>query len=231
PIAEKSTTAERLRKIMQPNERSRILNTRAARHSVCGVGSSTASGFSRSPDMSLTATATLTADTGQPARCSEPYDAVCKVMLIGDSGVGKTSFLHQFKDAKFPGSTFITTVGVDYTGLFAPKLQVWDTAGTERYRSISNAYYRDADAILLFYDITNRQSFNSVRSWLADIKDHASPGVYVMLLGNKSDADARGRCQPPRGQKLAKEDSISCFMETSAKTGHQVELCHKIIGR
>uniref|UniRef100_A0A1I8HX11 RAB37, member RAS oncogene family n=1 Tax=Macrostomum lignano TaxID=282301 RepID=A0A1I8HX11_9PLAT len=210
PIAEKSTTAERLREIMQPNERSRILNTRAARHSVCGVGSSDGLGLLERRRYVPDRTATLTSRHGSTGGCSEPYDAVCKVMLIGDSGVGKTSFLHQFKDAKFPGSTFITTVGVDYRSKiltvdgYRIRFQVWDTAGTERYRSISNAYYRDADAILLFYDITNRQSFNSVRSWLADIKDHASPGVYVMLLGNKSDADRERKVSASEGQKLAK---------------------------
>ncbi|PAA47266.1 hypothetical protein BOX15_Mlig024123g2 [Macrostomum lignano] len=158
-------------------------------------------------------------------------------MLVGDSGTGKTSFMHQFKDAKFPGSTFISTVGVDYRSKTLPvdgyrvRFQVWDTAGTERYRSITSAYYRDADSILLFYDLTSRQTFSSVRSWLTDIREYGSEDVFIILVANKADLDSERQVSAHEGQRLAQECDIMCFMETSARTGHNVDLCFQTIGR
>ncbi|XP_031207545.1 ras-related protein Rab-37 isoform X3 [Mastomys coucha] len=114
-----------------------------------------------------------TAGDGEAPERSPPfspnYDLTGKVMLLGDSGVGKTCFLIQFKDGAFLSGTFIATVGIDFRNKVVTvdgarvKLQIWDTAGQERFRSVTHAYYRDAQALLLLYDITNQSSFDNIR--------------------------------------------------------------------
>ncbi|XP_077315049.1 ras-related protein Rab-37 isoform X1 [Lithobates pipiens] len=118
------------------------------------------------------------------------------VMLLGDSGVGKTCFLIQFKDGAFLSGTFLATVGIDFRNKFVTvdgqnvNLQIWDTAGQERFRSVTHAYYRDAQALLLLYDITSRTSFQNIRAWLAEVHEFAHKDVVIMLLGNKVLADS-----------------------------------------
>ncbi|XP_050175289.1 ras-related protein Rab-37 isoform X3 [Myiozetetes cayanensis] len=139
------------------------------------------------------------------------------VMLLGDSGVGKTCFLLQFKDGAFLSGTFIATVGIDFRNKVVVvdgvkvKLQIWDTAGQERFRSVTHAYYRDAQALLLLYDITSKMSFDNIRAWLTEIHEYAQKDVVIMLLGNK-------------------EYGVP-FMETSAKTGMNVELAFLAIAK
>ncbi|XP_045046007.2 ras-related protein Rab-37 isoform X2 [Desmodus rotundus] len=124
--------------------------------------------------------------------CSPSYDLTHKVMLLGDSGVGKTCFLIQFKDGAFLSGTFIATVGIDFRNKVVTvdgvrvKLQIWDTAGQERFRSVTHAYYRDAQALLLLYDITNKSSFDNIRAWLTEIHEYAQRDVVILLLGNKA---------------------------------------------
>ncbi|XP_053564843.1 ras-related protein Rab-37 isoform X6 [Bombina bombina] len=119
------------------------------------------------------------------------YDLTCKVMLLGDSGVGKTCFLIQFKDGAFLSGTFLATVGIDFRNKVVTvdgvkvKLQIWDTAGQERFRSVTHAYYRDAQALLLLYDITSKSSFDNIRAWLTEIHEFAHKDIVIMLLGNK----------------------------------------------
>ncbi|XP_063031692.1 ras-related protein Rab-37 isoform X3 [Melospiza melodia melodia] len=120
------------------------------------------------------------------------------VMLLGDSGVGKTCFLLQFKDGAFLSGTFIATVGIDFRNKVVAvdgvkvKLQIWDTAGQERFRSVTHAYYRDAQALLLLYDITSRMSFDNIRAWLTEIHEYAQKDVVIMLLGNKVTPSPKG---------------------------------------
>ncbi|KAM9471811.1 ras-related protein Rab-26-like isoform 2-T4 [Salvelinus alpinus] len=101
---------------------------------------------------------------------SEFYDIAFKVMLVGDSGVGKTCLLVRFKDGAFLAGSFISTVGIDFRNKvlnidrLKVKLQIWDTAGQERFRSVTHAYYRDANALLLLYDVTNRTSFDNIKA-------------------------------------------------------------------
>uniref|UniRef100_A0A3P9QD47 small monomeric GTPase n=1 Tax=Poecilia reticulata TaxID=8081 RepID=A0A3P9QD47_POERE len=146
------------------------------------------------------------------------------VMLVGDSGVGKTCLLVRFKDGAFLAGSFISTVGIDFRNKVMTidsvkvKLQIWDTAGQERFRSVTHAYYRDANALLLLYDVTNRASFDNIRAWLTEIHEYAQQDVVVMLLGNKVRMVKR-----EEGEKLAKEFGVP-FMETSAKSGLNVEL-------
>nr|XP_014980854.1 ras-related protein Rab-26 isoform X5 [Macaca mulatta]XP_045238285.1 ras-related protein Rab-26 isoform X4 [Macaca fascicularis] len=120
------------------------------------------------------------------------YDVAFKVMLVGDSGVGKTCLLVRFKDGAFLAGTFISTVGIDFRNKVLDvdgvkvKLQMWDTAGQERFRSVTHAYYRDAHALLLLYDVTNKASFDNIQAWLAEIHEYAQHDVALMLLGNKA---------------------------------------------
>ncbi|XP_074647311.1 ras-related protein Rab-37-like isoform X1 [Tubulanus polymorphus] len=171
-----------------------------------------------------------------PASPTEYYDFACKVMLIGDSGVGKTCLLVRFKDGAFLSGSFISTVGIDFRNKVVSvegtkvKLQIWDTAGQERFRSVTHAYYRDAHALLLLYDVTNKSSFDNIRAWLSEINEYAQDDVVIMLLGNKSDMAAERVIRREDGEKLAKDHNVA-FMETSAKTGMNVELAFMAIAR
>ncbi|XP_020858119.1 ras-related protein Rab-37 isoform X3 [Phascolarctos cinereus] len=110
------------------------------------------------------------------------------------------------------------------------KLQIWDTAGQERFRSVTHAYYRDAQALLLLYDITNKSSFDNIRAWLTEIHEYAQKDVVIMLLGNKADVSRERVVRSEDGETLAREYGVP-FMETSAKTGMNVELAFLAIAR
>ncbi|XP_034243308.1 ras-related protein Rab-37 isoform X1 [Thrips palmi] len=173
---------------------------------------------------------------GQVSRgSSEDYDLVCKVMLLGDSGVGKTCLLVRFQNGFFLSGNFISTVGVDFRNKLVTvdsvkvKLQIWDTAGQERFRSVTHAYYRDAHALLLLYDVTNKTSFDNIRAWLGEIREYAQDDVVIMLLGNKADCSERV-VRREDGERLAREYSVA-FMETSAKTGLNVEVAFMAVAR
>uniref|UniRef100_A0ABM5FMS3 Ras-related protein Rab-37 isoform X5 n=1 Tax=Pogona vitticeps TaxID=103695 RepID=A0ABM5FMS3_9SAUR len=110
------------------------------------------------------------------------------------------------------------------------KLQIWDTAGQERFRSVTHAYYRDAQALLLLYDITSRMSFDNIRAWLTEIHEYAQRDVVIMLLGNKADVSSERAVRTEDGESLAREYGVP-FMETSAKTGMNVELAFLAIAK
>nr|XP_021335875.1 ras-related protein Rab-26 [Danio rerio] len=110
------------------------------------------------------------------------------------------------------------------------KLQIWDTAGQERFRSVTHAYYRDAHALLLLYDVTNKSSFDNIQAWLTEIHEFAQQNVVIMLLGNKADATHERIVKREEGEKLAKEFGVP-FMETSAKTGLNVELAFTAVAK
>ncbi|KAI3942008.1 hypothetical protein MKW92_017226 [Papaver armeniacum] len=163
-----------------------------------------------------------------PARARADYDYLIKLLLIGDSGVGKSCLLLRFSDGSFTTS-FITTIGIDFKIRTIEldnkriKLQIWDTAGQERFRTITTAYYRGAMGILLVYDVTDESSFNNIRNWIRNIEQHASDNVNKILVGNKADMD-----ESKRGQALADEYGIKFFLRlclalSSAKTNLNVE--------
>ncbi|CAK9293172.1 unnamed protein product [Gordionus sp. m RMFG-2023] len=177
-----------------------------------------------------------------------PYDYLFKILLIGDSGVGKTCLLFRFSDDAF-NTTFIATIGIDFKIKTIEidgkkiKLQIWDTAGHERFRTITTAYYRGAMGILLVYDITNEKSFDNIKNWIRNIEEHTtthnsnfnkdisspSSNVEKIICGNKCDVPAQLRqVSKERGQELASEQSIS-FLETSAKSGINVEKAFHIL--
>uniref|UniRef100_A0A0K0EPN1 Ras-related protein Rab-10 n=2 Tax=Strongyloides stercoralis TaxID=6248 RepID=A0A0K0EPN1_STRER len=155
------------------------------------------------------------------------YDLLFKLLLIGDSGVGKTCILYRFSDDAF-NTHFISTIGIDFKiktielGGKKVKLQIWDTAGQERFHTITTSYYRGAMGIMLVYDITNARSFDNIQKWLRNIQEHASEDVVVMLLGTKCDMADRRVISRERGQQLAIEHNIR-FMETSAKANINID--------
>ncbi|GLJ40779.1 hypothetical protein SUGI_0843320 [Cryptomeria japonica] len=170
------------------------------------------------------------------ARGRSDYDHLIKLLLIGDSGVGKSCLLLRFSDDSFTTS-FITTIGIDFKIRTVEldgkriKLQIWDTAGQERFRTITTAYYRGAMGIILVYDVTDESSFNNIRNWIRNIEQHASENVNKILVGNKADMDDSKRAVPTAwGQSLADEFGIK-FFETSAKTNMNVEEVFFNIGR
>lgn len=148
------------------------------------------------------------------------YDYLIKLLLLGDSGVGKSCMLLRFADDNFT-SSFITTIGIDYKirtieldGKII-KLQIWDTAGQERFRTITQAYYRGAMGILLVYDVSNIKSFININSWIKNIEEYAINNAEIIMIGNKCDLSRE--VSESEGQKIAKKYNIK-FYETSAKS-------------
>mmetsp|Transcript_15205 Transcript_15205/g.31723 ORF Transcript_15205/g.31723 Transcript_15205/m.31723 type:complete len:206 (+) Transcript_15205:127-744(+) len=162
------------------------------------------------------------------------YDHLFKLVLIGDSGVGKSCLLLRFADREFTES-YISTIGVDFRFRTVDidgqtvKLQIWDTAGQERFRTITSAYYRGADGIIMVYDVTNRDSFLHVRDWLAEVNRYAPEGTcQKLLIGNKSDRKDK-EVSTKEGQEFAQELGMP-FLETSARTADNVEAAFLRVG-
>uniref|UniRef100_A0A6A7G2G5 Rab GTPase n=1 Tax=Hirondellea gigas TaxID=1518452 RepID=A0A6A7G2G5_9CRUS len=157
---------------------------------------------------------------------SKSYDYLVKLLMIGDSGVGKSCLLLRFSDESFTTS-FITTIGIDFKIKTIEldgkriKLQIWDTAGQERFRTITTAYYRGAMGILLVYDVSDEQSFLNIRNWIRNIEQHAAESVNKILIGNKCDMVEDKVIDSARGKALGEEYNVK-FFETSAKTGINV---------
>ena len=171
------------------------------------------------------------------------------MLLIGDSGVGKSCCLLRFSEDSFTPS-FITTIGIDFKIRTIEldgkrvKLQIWDTAGQERFRTITTAYYRGAMGILLVYDVTDERSFNSecahaqrpppppppgtstdeadIRTWFQNVEQHATEGVNKILIGNKCDWEDKRVVSTEQGQALADELGVS-FLEVSAKSNINID--------
>lgn len=157
----------------------------------------------------------------------DEYDYLFKIVLIGDSGVGKSNLLSRFTRNEFNleskstiGVEFATkSIGVDGKTL---KAQIWDTAGQERYRAITSAYYRGAVGALLVYDITKHITFDNVARWLKELRDHAESNIVIMLVGNKSDLRHRRAVQTEEAMTFAESNDIA-FIETSALDATGVE--------
>ncbi|XP_062222918.1 ras-related protein Rab-2-A-like [Phragmites australis] len=155
------------------------------------------------------------------------YAYLFKYIIIGDTGVGKSCLLLQFTDKRFQ-PVHDLTIGVEFGARMITidskpiKLQIWDTAGQESFRSITRSYYRGAAGALLVYDITRRETFNHLASWLEDARQHANANMTVMLIGNKCDLSHRRAVSYEEGEQFAKEHGL-VFMEASAKTAQNVE--------
>jgi len=158
---------------------------------------------------------------------SENYDFLLKFLIIGDAGTGKSCILHSFIESKFKSNS-THTIGVEFgskivnIGNKAVKLQIWDTAGQERFRSVTRSYYRGAAGALLCYDITNRESYNSLSAWLTDARTLASPDIVIILVGNKIDLEKEREVSYLEASRFAQENDIM-FLETSALTGDGIE--------
>uniref|UniRef100_A0A6M2DM91 Ras-related protein Rab-35 n=1 Tax=Xenopsylla cheopis TaxID=163159 RepID=A0A6M2DM91_XENCH len=154
------------------------------------------------------------------------YDHLFKLLIIGDSGVGKSSLLLRFADNTFSGS-YITTIGVDFKIRTVEidgqrvKLQIWDTAGQERFRTITSTYYRGTHGVIVVYDVTSGESFANVKRWLVEI-DQNCEVVNRVLVGNKNDAPERKVVVTEDAQRFADQMGIQLF-ETSAKDNINVE--------
>ena len=155
-------------------------------------------------------------------------EIVYKVLLLGDSSVGKTCFLLRYCDKSFQ-DVHLSTIGLDYRLKSMTlknnkniKLQIWDTAGQERFRAITKNYYKGANGIILIYDVTNMQTYENVKNWISQIKEEASPNVIIYLVGNKIDVpDEQRLIKAEDGQKIADEFNLP-FKEASAKDGTNV---------
>lgn len=164
--------------------------------------------------------------------------AILKLILLGDSGVGKTSLMNQYVNCKF-SNHFKATVGTDFltkevlVNETLVTLQIWDTAGQERFQSLGSAFYRGADACVLVYDITNEKSFEQLSSWKEEFLNRANPADPVnfpfIVIGNKVDCESERRVTAAKAQqwstseaRLGRKVSIPCF-ETSAKNAIMVE--------
>ncbi|KAI8636822.1 GTP-binding protein ypt1 [Parasitella parasitica] len=155
------------------------------------------------------------------------YDYLFKLLLIGDSGVGKSCLLLRFADDTYTES-YISTIGVDFKIRTIElegktvKLQIWDTAGQERFRTITSSYYRGAHGIIVVYDVTDKDSFDNVKQWLQEIDRYAAEGVNKLLVGNKSDLVDKKMVDSEEAKDFAEQINIS-LLETSAKDATNVE--------
>ena len=145
---------------------------------------------------------------------SQENDAVYKILLLGDSEVGKSCFLMRYADNVFV-ENYITTIGLDYKLKYVQlengekiKVQLWDTAGQDRYRTIAKNYYKGSHGILLLYDVTKINSFQNIREWIQNIKEEVYEKAIIFLIGNKIDKTGERKITTEQGQKLAAEYNI-----------------------
>lgn len=163
------------------------------------------------------------------------YDYLFKLLLIGNSGVGKSCMLMRYAENTFT-SNFYNTIGVDFKiktinlDNKSIKLQIWDTAGQDRFRTITCSYYRGAHGIIVVYDITDRESFENVKTWMQEIEKYAQENVNRLLVGNKCDMGDKRQVSFEEGLELAKSYRIN-FIETSAKTANNIDQSFKDIAK
>ncbi len=151
-----------------------------------------------------------------------------KILLLGDSSVGKTCFLMRYADNTFQ-EIHMSTIGLDYKlknvqlddGKIV-KIQIWDTAGQDRFRSITKNYYKGAHGIILIYDVTSRKTFENIKNWVSQIKEEVSNKVTIILVGNKIDDEPNRKVTTQEGENMAKECELD-FFETSAKSGANID--------
>eukprot|EP01095_Lingulamoeba_sp_RSL-Kostka_P006577 TRINITY_DN2070_c1_g2_i2.p1 TRINITY_DN2070_c1_g2~~TRINITY_DN2070_c1_g2_i2.p1 ORF type:complete len:212 (-),score=59.27 TRINITY_DN2070_c1_g2_i2:93-728(-) len=161
------------------------------------------------------------------------YDFLFKLLLIGDSGVGKSCLLLRFADDCYSES-YISTIGVDFKIRTIEmngktiKLQIWDTAGQERFRTITSSYYRGSHAIVVVYDVTDKKSFTNVKSWLGEIQRYASENVNKLIVGNKCDNVEERVVDYDEAEEFCKSIGVD-YVETSAKQSINVEKMFNMI--
>ena len=163
------------------------------------------------------------------------YSFLFKYIIIGDTNVGKSCLLMQFTDKRFRAEHDLT-IGVDFGSRMIKinddregaeqrniKLQIYDTAGQEQFKSITSQFYRGATGALLVYDITRRDTFQHIENWLHEVRENGNPDMVIVLIGNKADlGETKRRVSTEEGERFAKANGL-IFMETSAKTSFNVE--------
>eukprot|EP00397_Hematodinium_sp_SG-2012_P063826 GEMP01088947.1.p1 GENE.GEMP01088947.1~~GEMP01088947.1.p1 ORF type:complete len:206 (+),score=56.61 GEMP01088947.1:192-809(+) len=158
---------------------------------------------------------------------SSDYNHLIKLLLIGDSAVGKSSLLMRFCDDKFE-QNFMITIGVDFKMKTVTRehkklrLQIWDTAGQERFRTITPAYYRSAMGVILTYDLTDESSFHNVQFWMDNLEQHGEANAQCVLVGNKADLEDKRQVSREQAEEFAQKHGMVLF-ETSAKTNTEVD--------
>lgn len=164
------------------------------------------------------------------------FDFLFKVILIGDSNVGKTCVVQNFKSGVFSEKQQ-NTIGVDFTVRTLDiegkrvKMQVWDTAGQERFRTITQSYYRSAHAALIAYDITRRGTFESVQHWIKEVELYGAANVVMALIGNKCDLEEERQVRFQEACALAKDKGLLAALETSAKESQNVDEAFMMMAR
>ena len=154
------------------------------------------------------------------------FNYLLKFVIIGDSGVGKSNILLRYINNTF-SDEFKTTVGVEFGAKNLEvngriyRIQIWDTTGQENFRSIARAYYKNSVCACIVYDITNRNSFNSIQSWIDDCVKQSPKSILFILIGNKNDLNESREVQYEEGVEFAKKRNM-IFLETSAKTGNNI---------
>ena len=158
------------------------------------------------------------------------YDRTCQILIIGDSSVGKTSILTRYTNGTFK-EEYLATVGLDYYSkeeIFNNKtinVKLWDTAGQERYKSLTQSYFKNAEGVIVAYDITNTESFDNLKFWINSIKtnmENKNVFIPVIIIGNKTDMEESREIMTEDAEKFAEENKYKYF-ETSAKTGEGVD--------
>ncbi len=154
------------------------------------------------------------------------YDYLVKCLIVGDSGIGKSSVMTRFADDVY-NPVYVSTIGVDFKIRTLQhknkklKLQIWDTAGQERFRAVTSSYYRGSNAVILCYDITDLETFSSLDKWLGEIKKYSTKSPILVLCGTKSDLISERKVSENQGKEYAELNNMM-FIETSAKNGSNV---------
>lgn len=158
---------------------------------------------------------------------SNNYNYLFKYIIIGDSSVGKSNILMRYSENQFT-EEHQATLGAEFGAKniefnkLVYRLQIWDTAGQENFRSITRAYYKNSVCAIVVYDITNRQSFMNVQDWIDDVRSQSPKTVFIVLVGNKIDLEDKRKVTFNEGSKFASKNGLM-FMEASAKTGKGIE--------
>ena len=173
--------------------------------------------------------------TPNPNHNNKEYEFIFKVLMLGNSNVGKSSLFLRFVDDIW-NDTFVPTIGVDFKiktieiDQKKVKMQIWDTAGQERFKNIISSYYRGANGILLIYDVTEKESFKSLSNWLIEIEKNGNKNVLKVLIGNKSDLEDKRVISFNQGKEFSDMYGLK-FIETSAKKNLNVNEAFESLGR
>ena len=156
------------------------------------------------------------------------FDLMFKLIIIGDSGVGKSCLTNRAAKNYFQDKN-IPTIGFESTEIFIKidekiiKLQLWDTCGQEQYRSLITNFYRNSSLAIIVYSITDRSSFENIDNWYKDIRSYTNPDIKLFLIGNKLDLEEKRKVKKEEGENFIKEYNLNKFIETSAKSGFNAQ--------